>query len=115
MGEYEQLTRETDRFGPQEVAPILLGLFGEVGGVMAAAKKLRREGTAFVGYRRAVEEEFGDTLWYFAALCRRAGVPLHEVLAAASSRGGYLRSMAAPGHPPGAVFPGSSPRPLRMF
>jgi hypothetical protein len=49
IADYERLTQETDRFRPEEVNPILLGLFGEVGGVMAAAKKHRREGTAFVG------------------------------------------------------------------
>ena len=37
IADYERLTRETDRFRPEEVNPILLGLFGEVGGVMAAA------------------------------------------------------------------------------
>ena len=115
IADYERLTRETDHFRLEEVNPILLGLFGEVGGVMAAAKKLRREGTAFVGYRRAVEEEFGDTLWYFAALCRRAGVPLHEVLAAASSPGDNLSSMAAAGDPPSAVSGVAFPQPLGTF
>lgn len=86
IADYEKLTGETDRFRQDDINPILLGLFGEVGGVMAAAKKLRREGSAFVGYRRAVEEEFGDALWYFSAICRRVGAPLHEVLAAASKR-----------------------------
>ncbi len=114
IADYERLTRETDRFRPEEINPILLGLFGEVGGVMAAAKKLRREGAAFVGYRRAVEEEFGDALWYFAALCRRAGVPLHEVLAAALSQG-YLCSMSAANNPPGAVSRVSSPQPSGTF
>lgn len=109
---YERLTRETDRFRSEDISPILLGLFGEVGGVMAAAKKLRREGAAFVGYRRAVEEEFGDTLWYFAALCRRVGVPLHEMLTVASSSG-YLK--AAAGDPPGVVSQNSSPQPSGTF
>jgi NTP pyrophosphatase (non-canonical NTP hydrolase) len=112
--DYERLIRETDRFRQEEVNPILLGLFGEVGGVMAAAKKLRREGAAFVGYRRAVEEEFGDALWYFAALCRRLGVPLHEVLAAASSAG-YMCSVVAADDPPGAVSRVSSPQPSGTF
>lgn len=112
--EYERLTKETDRFRLEEITPILLGLFGEVGGVMAAAKKLKREGTAFVGYQRAVEEEFGDTLWYFAALCRRLGVPLHEVFAAASSQS-YLCSIVAAGDSPGAVSRVSSPAPSGTF
>lgn len=109
IADYEVLIRETDRFRPEELSPILLGLFGEVGGVMAAAKKFKREGAAFVGYRRAVEEEFGDALWYFAALCRRLSVPLYEVLAAASTEG-YMCGLAAAADPPGAVSRVSSPQ-----
>lgn len=111
IDEYDRLTRETDRFEPDQVAPILLGLFGEVGGVMAAAKKHRREGIAFVGYRRAVEEEFGDVLWYFAALCRRTGVSLADVLAGASSQAEYMHAVAAADVPWGAVSHIASPHP----
>jgi hypothetical protein len=57
-----------------------MGLFGEVGSVMAPAKKLHREKEAYPGYRAAVEEEFGDTLWYFSALCRRIGQDLQWLL-----------------------------------
>lgn len=113
--DYERLTLETDRFKQEEMSHILLGLFGEVGGVMAAVKKLRREGTAFVGYRRAVEEEFGDALWYFAALCRRVRVPLHEVLAAVLSNCDYQFCMAAAGDPPGAISRIASPQPSGTF
>lgn len=114
IADYEKLTGETDRFRQDDINPILLGLFGEVGGVMAAAKKLRREGSAFVGYRRAVEEEFGDALWYFSAICRRVGAPLHEVLAAASKRG-YTSSLAAADFPAGAVSRLSSPQQSGAF
>jgi len=71
--------------------PVLLGLYGEVGGIMSAAKKSVREGAAFPGFRKAAEEEFGDTLWYFAALCRRFGFSLDEVFAEASDALGYAR------------------------
>ncbi|HLH89985.1 MAG TPA: nucleoside triphosphate pyrophosphohydrolase family protein [Xanthobacteraceae bacterium] len=109
IGDYDRLTRETDRFGPNEIAPVLLGLFGEVGGVMAAAKKHRREGSAFVGYRRAVEEEFGDALWYLAALCRRFGIGLDSVLVSATSQQDYARIIAASDVPAGAVSQVSAP------
>jgi len=107
--DYDRLTRETDRFGPDEIAPVLLGLFGEVGGVMAAAKKHRREGKAFVGYRRAVEEEFGDVLWYFAAMCRRLGISLDAVLVPAASHRDYAKTVAASGVPAGAISEISAP------
>jgi NTP pyrophosphatase (non-canonical NTP hydrolase) len=109
ISDYDRLTKETDRFGPDEMAPVLLGLFGEVGGVMAAAKKHRREGKAFVGYRRAVEEEFGDVLWYFAALCRRLGVGLDSLLVSASSRDGYISAVAASDVPAGGVSQVAAP------
>jgi NTP pyrophosphatase (non-canonical NTP hydrolase) len=115
IADYERLTAETDRFGPDEVVPILLGLFGEVGGVMAAAKKHRREGSVFLGYRRAVEEEFGDVLWYFAALCRRVSMPLDSVLTRASSNERYQRTVAAAETPAGAVSHIFSPSPSGAF
>lgn len=66
----------TDRFKDEDIKPILLGLYGEVGSVMSTVKKFHREKRAFLGYRESVIEEYGDTLWYLAALCRRSGVDL---------------------------------------
>jgi hypothetical protein len=62
---------------------------------MAAAKKHKREKDAFISYRQAVEEEFGDALWYFSALCRRLGVGVDEILSAATKNGKYKSSVAA--------------------
>jgi hypothetical protein len=61
LREYASSVEATDRFGKDEVQPIVLGLFGEVGSVMSAVKKHKREGSAFLGFRKVVEEEFGDT------------------------------------------------------
>ncbi|WP_035657240.1 hypothetical protein, partial [Bradyrhizobium sp. STM 3809] len=74
----------------------------------------RREGTAFVGYRRAVEDEFGDTLWYFAALCRRMGSPLHEVLSDVSFKD-YSCSIVAADSPAGAISRVAAPQPSGTF
>lgn len=71
MERYEKLVAKTDKFSMEVLKPILLGLYGEVGSIMSAAKKYHREKKAYVGYKDAVEEEFGDALWYFVALCRR--------------------------------------------
>jgi NTP pyrophosphatase (non-canonical NTP hydrolase) len=75
----------TDKLPLDDVRPILLGLFGEVGSIMATAKKFHREGEAYAGYRHAVEEEFGDALWYFTALCRRLTIRVDEMLAGGAS------------------------------
>jgi NTP pyrophosphatase (non-canonical NTP hydrolase) len=69
----------TDVLDPSNFSPVLQGLYGEVGGIMSAAKKLTRDGSAYPGYKKAAEEEFGDTLWYLAALCRRMNIPLDQV------------------------------------
>jgi NTP pyrophosphatase (non-canonical NTP hydrolase) len=81
LTDYMSKVEPTDKLPPDDLQPILLGLFGEVGSVMATAKKFRREGKAFAGYRRSVGEEFGDVLWYLAALCRRLSLRLDEILA----------------------------------
>lgn len=78
---YVRRTELTDRLPDDNLLPALMGLYGEVGGIMATAKKCVREGPAYTGYRDALNEEFGDTLWYFAALCRRLNVSLDGLLA----------------------------------
>jgi NTP pyrophosphatase (non-canonical NTP hydrolase) len=97
LSEYVARAQATDRFPETEVQPILLGLFGEVGSVMAAVKKHKRERDAFVGFRQAVEEEFGDVLWYLTALCRRLGLSVDVVLSEAAGNGKYQVSIAASG------------------
>lgn len=88
LQKYERVIVETDRFSIDDISPILLGLYGEVGSIMAASKKYRREKKAYLAYKDAVEEEFGDALWYFSALCRRVNVELAGVFDAASSETG---------------------------
>lgn len=88
LQEYERVIVETDRFSIEDINPILLGLYGEVGSIMAASKKYRREKKAYPTCKDAVEEEFGDALWYFSALCRRVNVELAGVFEAASNETG---------------------------
>lgn len=89
IADYAAAAAETDVLDPNGLSSIMLGLFGEVGGIMSTSKKHVREGKAYPGYSRAAEEEFGDTLWYFAALCRRLNRPLSEVFSAAANGGGF--------------------------
>jgi NTP pyrophosphatase (non-canonical NTP hydrolase) len=95
LADYMSLVKPTDRFRREDLQPILLGLFGEVGSIMATAKKFHREGEAYVGYRHAVEEEFGDALWYLTALCRGWDLPLDEILAEAANKEHYMMAVAA--------------------
>lgn len=95
LSEYEQAARETDRFSESEITPVLLGLFGEVGSVMATSKKLHREKGAFIGYRNDVEEELGDTLWYIVAISRRFGLSFTQLFAEAIRGSEYQVEVAA--------------------
>lgn len=99
LSEYELKVAPTDRFKQSDITPILFGLFGEVGSVMSASKKLHREKSAFAGYMRDVEEEFGDTLWYVAALCRRFEIDLSELFLEALDGNEYEISVTANNDP----------------
>lgn len=88
LGEYAAQIADTDVL-ERNVVPVLQGLIGEVGGVMSTAKKVVREREAFVGHRRAAVDEFGDVLWYFAALCRRLDTPLETVFLEAVADASY--------------------------
>ncbi len=79
LQEYERDIVGTDRFSIEDINPILLGLYGEVGSIMAASKKYRREKSAYPTYKDLFEEEFGDAFWYFSALCRRLDIKLTDL------------------------------------
>jgi len=83
LSEYQTLIKETDRFREDSFTPIIFGLFGEVGSIMSVSKKYQRETKAYIGYQEAVEEEFGDALWYYTALCRRLSESISELFCAA--------------------------------
>lgn len=93
--DYVRAAAETDRFSMADVQPIVLGLFGEVGGVMSAVKKHKREGDVFIGYRNTVVEELGDALWYLAALARRCNCSLDTIFSKATRNEKYATVLAA--------------------
>ena len=95
LTEYMREVELTDKLPPDDLQPVLLGLFGEVGSIMATAKKLHRDKKAYAGYRHDVEEEFGDALWYLTSLCRRLGVGVDEIVGEVASGSDYTSSVAA--------------------
>lgn len=92
LDDYVELVRNSDKLPPVDIRPALLGLFGEVGGILTTAKKLAREKTAYLAFEDDAIEELGDTLWYMAALSRRIGVPLQDLLQLADDRAAIERS-----------------------
>lgn len=104
LRDYMREIESTDKLPQSDLRPILMGLFGEVGSIMAAPKKRLREQEAYPEYQRerAVEEEFGDVLWYFTALCRRLKVGVDVIFSEVVDRKGYGAAITAsdlPGHP----------------
>jgi hypothetical protein len=95
LSDYASQIVLTDVLDAKDLRPVQHGLFGEVGGIMSTAKKHVRDKNGFPEYRRAAEEEFGDTLWYLAALCRRCGIALDAVFEQAVGNGKYATALAA--------------------
>ncbi|HHX4895445.1 nucleoside triphosphate pyrophosphohydrolase family protein [Acinetobacter baumannii] len=95
ISQYATEIASTDIINSSDLNPILQGLFGEVGGIMSTVKKHVREKSAYLGFRKAAEEEFGDTLWYLAALCRRLNISLDDVFNEAVDSGEFKKIGAA--------------------
>ena len=79
IASYLETVRKTDKLPADEMEPILQGLFGEVGGLMAAAKKQKRELHAFTEFNNVVVEELGDILWYLCCLAIRLDVDIESM------------------------------------
>ncbi len=80
--QYQRLARETDRTNShlgKDLAFPLLGLFGEVGSLMAELKKKQRDADSYAGYEHSVVEELGDVLWYFSTFSSRANISLTDL------------------------------------
>jgi len=61
-----------------EVIP-LLGLVGEVGGLLGEYKKMLRDGATHRRFRDEVAEELGDILWYVANLATKYDLSLGAI------------------------------------
>lgn len=101
LSDYADQIADTDVLDLSETSAVLQGLYGEVGGIMATAKKHIREQAAFPGFKRSAEEEFGDTLWYLTALCRRLQIPVDTLFAEAASGEHFVTAGAATDLPNG--------------
>jgi hypothetical protein len=84
LDDYARGLIDTDVLPNDDLSSVFQGLFGEVGAIMSTAKKVKRDTKAYPGHVKAAEEEFGDALWYFAALCRRTSRSLSTVFRAAN-------------------------------
>lgn len=75
------------------------GAIGELGSLVSELKKSLRDGKAYTEGEANLTEEFGDVLWYLAALCSHYELSLADVIKQApplkitKSRYGYVYAM----------------------
>ena len=80
LDRYQALAGDTDIEGPKDPLVPLLGLGGEIGALTSEyKKKVRHDGTSYVGFEDVARTEIGDILWYLAALARRYDFSLSEI------------------------------------
>lgn len=104
MARFQEVVRATNKL-EADIQPIVYGLFGEIGSVLSAHKKRKREGKAYAIYESDVVEDLGDAFWYFTALAQSAGVRVEELLEQRhSSFDGVERSGKAVTWPPSEVM-----------
>lgn len=94
VARFEKHAAATDQLGNLDLDTAVLGLVGEVGSLVSALKKKRRETDGFFGYHEAVIEELGDVLWYVSAVARRGGTSVVDVVARAVSYAGPAESVS---------------------
>ena len=62
----------------EEIIP-LIGMVGEVGGLLSEYKKMLRDGAIYEEFPKQVKEELGDILWYVATVATKFGLNLDEI------------------------------------
>jgi NTP pyrophosphatase (non-canonical NTP hydrolase) len=78
LAAFEAHVAATNKLDPADAETPLLGLVGEVGSLVSALKKKRRDADAYFGYHDVVIEELGDVLWYLTAVAQIGGTTLSE-------------------------------------
>ena len=70
LNDFSAAAQQTDRLvnEPNHVELLAAGLLGEAGGILSESKKEARERNAYPAYRKKMQEEIGDFLWYFVRL-----------------------------------------------
>lgn len=100
FSEYQAAAAATDILAPTDPVWPLLGMVGEVGGLVAEYKKRERDKSGYRAFSDEVREELGDLLWYVAALARRADLDLDAIADdnLRKTRELFLRPTTPPAH-----------------
>ena len=76
---YQEAAQRTDQMDRNDLGTPIFGLFGEIGSLLAALKKKRREGEVYATYDETILEELGDALWYLCAVATHAGLSINDI------------------------------------
>lgn len=96
---FQQIAAKTDQdaddgFDPLSLSVPMLGLIGEAGGLLVAAKKEIRDGrVGETDLEAIVREELGDLLWYVAAVARHSQLDLSGVAVRDLERAEWSKSL----------------------
>ncbi len=93
LKDYAQHVADTNQY-KNDIKIVQHGLFGEVGSVMAVIKKRHREEKAFLEFHEASLEEFGDSLWYFAAVCEQLEHNFEDIFSHVIDKFDYVHSIS---------------------
>lgn len=76
----EKGNQESPNYEPEkhQVIP-LLGMVGEVGGLLSEYKKMLRDGAGYEEFPKQVAEELGDILWYVATVANNFDLNLDKI------------------------------------
>ena len=78
LNQYLEFVVKTDKLPDVDAA--VQGLFGEIGSIMSASKKIKREGKdVFTGFKDTLVEEFGDAFWYLCYIAFKSNVDLISI------------------------------------
>ena len=78
LNEYLDFVVKTDKLPDVDAA--VQGLFGEIGSIMSASKKIKREGEkVFTGFKDTLVEEFGDAFWYLCYIAYKSEIDLINI------------------------------------
>ena len=91
---YQRAVKATDHLPPNDLVSPILGLFGEVGSLLAILKKKTREATAYTAFQTRILEELGDVLWYITCTASHAQLDI-SVLCQRSYNGPHDQIMTA--------------------
>ncbi len=94
LEKYAADSQDTNLLG-KDIDAILMGIFGEVGSIMAPAKKISRGEKLSKSTRLTFREEFGDAIWYFAILVGNTEYDFANIFSKATTCKEHEKTIAA--------------------